>query len=415
MLIFARVLQGLGGGSMLGKAQSILFQTFSKEEQGTAQAVFGLGVIVGPAIGPTLGGYLTDALNWRWIFFINIPFGILAVMLAMTFLPDDEGRRRPASVDWIGIGLLTIGLACLQTLLEEGQQEDWFDSRFITAMAVTSFVALAVFTWWEFRVDHPAVDLRVLRYRSVAAGSLYSIVLGAGLYGALFAIPIFTQNYLHFTAMQTGQLLMPSALASGVAMILTGKLVGKFDPRAIIVCGALITAGVMFNLSTINPDTGAGDLFWPLVFRGLGSVMMFLPLSIATLGSLPKHEVPAASGFYNLTRQLGGSLGVAILTTLLARHEAVQRAILVENVTPFRDSAIERFTQLVGFFQEHGFDPATAQQKAYATIDQILTGQVAVKAFSGLFSLVAVAFILTLPILALLGKGGNKAAAADAH
>ena len=415
MLIFARVLQGLGGGSMLGKAQSILFQTFSKEEQGTAQAVFGLGVIVGPALGPTLGGYLTDALNWRWIFFINIPFGIIAVMLALTFLPEDEGRRRPARVDWLGIGLLTLGLACLQTLLEEGQQEDWFDSRFITAMAATSFLSLAIFTWWEFRVEHPAVDLRVLRYRSVAAGSLYSIVLGAGLYGALFAIPIFTQNYLHFTAMQTGQLLMPSALASGVAMVITGKLVGKFDPRMIIVGGAVITAGVMFNLSTINPDTGAGDLFWPLVFRGLGSVMMFLPLSIATLGSLPRHEVPAASGFYNLTRQLGGSLGVAILTTLLARREAVNRAVLVENVTPFRDSVAERFNQLVGFFQEHGFDLATAQQKAWGAIDQIVTGQVAVRAFSGLFFLVGVAFLATLPLLFLLGKGGNKKAAAEAH
>ncbi len=416
MLIFARVLQGLGGGSMLGKAQSILFQTFRKEEQGTAQAVFGLGVIVGPAIGPTLGGYLTDVLNWRWIFFINIPFGILAVMLALTFLPDDgPTRRRPASVDWFGIGLLTLGLACLQTLLEEGQQDDWFDSRFITAMGVTSFIALAVFTWWEFRVEHPAVDLRVLRYRSVAAGSLYSIVLGAGLYGALFAIPIFTQNYLHFTAMQTGELLMPSALASGVAMMITGKLVGKFDPRFIIICGALVTAGVMFNLSTINPDTGAGDLFWPLVFRGLGSVMMFLPLSIATLGSLPRHEVPAASGFYNLTRQLGGSLGVAILTTLLARREAVNRAVLVENITPFRDSAVERLNQLTTFFQGHGFDSATAQQKALASIDQIVTGQVAVRAFSGLFFLVGVAFIATLPLLFLLAKGGSKQAASSAH
>jgi DHA2 family multidrug resistance protein len=416
MLIFARVLQGLGGGSMLAKAQSIMFQTFPKEEQGKAQAIFGLGVIVGPAIGPTIGGYLTDMLNWRWIFFINIPFGILAVILATTFLPEDDVRRRkPPAVDWTGIGLLSVGLACLQILLEQGQEDDWFDSRFITAMAFTSAVALATFVWWELRVEHPAVNLRVLRHRSVASGSLYSIVLGAGLYGALFAIPIFTQNYLHFTAMQTGELLMPSALASGVAMILTGMLVGRFDPRLIIATGALITAGVMFNLSTINPDTGAGELFWPLVFRGLGSVMMFLPLSIATLGSLPRHEVPAASGFYSLTRQLGGSFGVAILTTMLARREAVHRAGLVERISPFRDAALERFNQLTAFFQSHGADPMTAQQKALASLDQIVTGQVAVGAFCDLFYLVAIAFILTLPLLLLLGKGGNKSAAATAH
>ena len=338
------------------------------------------------------------------------------MFLALTFLPEDSAvRRRPPSVDWLGIGLLTVGLACLQTLLEEGQQDDWFDSQFITAMGLISLFSLAIFVWWELRVEHPAVDLRVLRYRSVAAGSMYSIVLGAGLYGALFAIPIFAQNYLHFTAMQTGELLMPSAIASGVAMIITGKLVGKFDPRMIVACGAIITSGVMFNLSTINPDTGAGNLFWPLVFRGLGSVMMFLPLSIATLGSLPRHEVPAASGFYNLTRQLGGSLGVAILTTLLARREAVNRAVLVENITPFRDAAVDRFNQLVAFFQAHGFDSATAQQKALASVDQIVTGQVAVRAFSQLFLLVGVAFIVTLPLLLLLAKRGNKQVADAAH
>jgi DHA2 family multidrug resistance protein len=240
-------------------------------------------------------------------------------------------------------------------------------------------------------------------------------VLGAGLYGALFAIPIFTQNYLHFTAQQTGELLIPSALASGFAMILTGKLVGKFDPRLIITCGALVTSGVMFTLATINPDTGAGNLFWPLVFRGLGSVMMFLPLSIATLGSLPREAVPAASGFYNLTRQLGGSLGIAILTTLLAHREAVNRAVLVENVTPFRDAALERFNQLVAFFQARGADVATAQQKALASIDGIVTGQVSVRAFGELFAFVGIAFIVTLPLLIILGKGGTKQAAADAH
>lgn len=417
MLIFARVLQGLGGGSMLAKAQSILFQTFSTEEQGAAQAAFGLAVIVGPAVGPTLGGYLTDMLSWRWIFFINLPFGILAVILAMTFLPDnDPDRRKPQSVDWAGIGLLALGLACLQVLLEEGQQDDWFDSRFITLMAVGSVVSLSLFIWWELKVaDHPAVDLHVLRYRSVVVGSLYSIILGAGLYGALFAIPIFTQNYLHFTAQQTGILFIPGAFAAGVGMVLVGKLVNRFGSRPFIVLGALTTSGLMFALSHINPGTGARELFWPLVFRGFGSSMMFLPLSIATLGSLPKRDVPAAAGLYNLTRQLGGSLGIAILTTLLARREAVHRAALVEYISPLNNAAMTRVNQLTAHFESLGSGAHDAHLKAVAAINRIVDGQAAIGAFGDLFLYVGIAFILTLPLVLCFGKRGDAGTATAAH
>jgi DHA2 family multidrug resistance protein len=416
MLIFARVLQGLGGGSMLGKAQSILFQTFSKEEQGAAQAAFGLSVIMGPAIGPTLGGYLTDALNWRWIFFINIPVGIIAILLAVTFLPRDEMEdRRRVDVDWTGIALLIAGLGCLQVLLEEGQQHDWFDSRFIVAMTATSILSLIAFVWWERRVEHPAVDLRVLRYRSVTAGSLYSMVLGAGLYGALFAIPIFAQSNLHFTAQQTGELLIPSALASGVAMVITGKLIGHLGSRVLVATGSVITAGVMFALASLNPDTGTGTLFWPLIGRGLGSAMMFVPLSIATLGGIPRSEVPAASGFYNLTRQLGGSFGIATLTTLLARREATHRAVLVEHISPLSHAATERVQGMMAHFEKLGASAHDAQKQAFAALEQIVTGQSALKSFDDLFLYVGVAFLLSLPLIFFLGKGASKEAAASAH
>ncbi|HKB89126.1 MAG TPA: DHA2 family efflux MFS transporter permease subunit, partial [Opitutaceae bacterium] len=189
MLVIARILQGLAGGGLLAKAQSLLFETFPREEQGQAQALFGIGVIAGPALGPVLGGYLTDTLGWRWIFFINLPFGILAVLMAMTFLPRDrESEIGHQAVDWTGIGLLTIGLACFQTMLEEGQQDDWFSSHFITTMAVGSVIGMGLFIWRELSIDFPAVDLRVLRFRSLAAGSTYSLVLGMGIYGVVFAV-----------------------------------------------------------------------------------------------------------------------------------------------------------------------------------------------------------------------------------
>ena len=418
-LVLARVLQGLAGGGLLAKAQSIVFESFTPEERGPAQAIFALGVIAGPALGPVLGGWLTDNMGWRWIFFINIPFGILAAMMISTFFPNDEPAklRSDAAVDWAGIGLLTVGLGCLQTMLEEGQQDDWFGSRFITLMAFGAVAGLALFVWRELTAEHPAVALRVLRHRSVAAGSLYSVLLGIGIFGVVFAVPIFAQDYLHFTATQSGLLQVPGTVAAAVAMILFGKIGGRFDPRMMVACGALITVVSAFMLAGINPSTGTNSLFWPLILRSVGSVVMFLPLSIATLGPLPKAEIADGAGFYSLTRQLGSSLGIAGITTLLARREAVHRAALVENVSLFHPAAVERLNFLREGFSAHGADPVTAQHRALGVMDAIINGQSALLAFADIFRYVGVAFIVTLPLLLLLGRGGRAAeeASAAAH
>ncbi len=414
MLIVARVLQGLGGGVLLANAQSVIFESFPPDKRSVAQAVFGLGVITGPAIGPTLGGYLTDTLGWRWIFFINLPVGIISVLLAITFLPKDvKEDRQVARVDWWGIGLLTVGLGCLQALLEEGQKDDWFDSRFITTLTVSSIIALACFVWRELSVEHPAVDLRVLRYRSVAAGSMYSMVLGAGLYGVIFAVPVFAQNYLHFNAMQTGNLLGPGAITSAFAMIMLAKLTKFIDPRVLVAIGGALTALVAYQLSHITPLTGAGDLFWPLVLRGGSSVMMFLPLSLATLGPLPKHDVPAASGLYNLTRQLGGSFGIAVITTVLARRQALHESVLSEKVSLFNQATQERFEMLTSGFQSHASSVFTAQEQALFALKATIQAQAGVLSYADVFRYVAGAFIITLPLLILLGRGGRSAP--DAH
>jgi DHA2 family multidrug resistance protein len=416
MLIFARVLQGLCGGGLLAKAQSILFETFSKKEQPAAQAIFGIGVIAGPALGPVLGGFLTDSLGWRWIFFINLPVGILAVIATIVFLPrDEEAQMDHQRVDWAGIGLLAIGLACLQTMLEEGQQEDWFSSNFIITMALGAAAGLGLFVWRELTVEHPAVDLRVLRHRSLAAGSVYSLVLGMGLYGVMFAVPIFVQDYLHFTAQQSGLLLMPGAIASAVMMIIMGKVSGRFDARLLIAIGAMILVLSAVMLSQINPDTGTQSLFWPLVLRGFGTVMMFLPLSLATLGNLPKRDISAGSGFYNLTRQMGSSIGIALITTVLAHREAVHRAVLVEKVNPYQTETLSRLNLYTGAFAQHSADPALAHNQALKLFDGIVSGQALLLSFADVFLYVAIAFVVTLPLLLLLGKGGNREAAAAAH
>lgn len=416
MLIAARVLQGLCGGGLLAKAQSILFETFPKKEQAAAQAVFGIGVIAGPALGPVLGGYLTDTLGWRWIFFINLPVGIIAVLMTIVFLPrDTRGQLTHNTVDWLGIGLLALGLACFQTMLEQGQQDDWFSSRFIVAMAAGAAIGTGLFIWRELTTEHPAVDLRVLRHKELAAGSVYSLILGMGLYGIMFAVPIFVQDYLHFTALQSGFVLLPGAIASAVMMVIMGKIGGRFDARLLITIGAMILVTAAVMLSRINPDTGTGTLFWPLVLRGLGTVMMFLPLSLATLGSLPKTAVAAGAGFYNLTRQMGSSIGIALITTMLAHREAIHRSVLVEKVTNASAETASRIQLYAGGFMQRSGDPVGAHRQALGVIDQIVNAQSLLLSFADVFYYVAAAFIVTLPILLLLGKGGRSEAAAAAH
>lgn len=417
MLVIARILQGLCGGGLLAKAQAILFETFPPAEQGMAQAVFGVGVIAGPAIGPTLGGYLTDTLGWRWIFFINLPVGIVAVIMAIAFLRPDTKQDSPsqAKVDWAGIVLLCVAVGSLQAFLEEGEKEDWFESGFITALAIAAAIGLILFIWQELRTKAPAVDLRVLRHKALAAGSLYSGILGMGLYGALFAVPLFAQGVLGFSATQTGWLLAPGALASAITMVLLGKLSAKIDARILIGLGAIGTTIVMFDLAKITPQTGTDDLFWPLVWRGATTVLMFLPLSLATLGAIPKEDVSAGSGFYNLTRQLGGSIGIAILTTLLAQRQAFHQAILLSKLTPFDPETSQRLAALTGLFQSRGADATTAHQQAIASLTQLVNTQAAILSYADIFRFVGVVFLCSLPLLLFLGKGGAGSKAPIGH
>jgi DHA2 family multidrug resistance protein len=403
MLILGRVVQGLGGGGLLAKAQALMFETVPREEQAKASTIFSLGVIGGPAIGPALGGYLTDNFGWRWIFFINIPLGIIAVLMATTFLPaDDPHARKQGQVDWQGILFLALGLGAFQTVLEQGQQDDWFSSVFIQRMAMLSVVGIALFIWQELHTAHPAVDLRVLRYRSLAAGSVISLAVGMGLYGTVFVVPVFAQTVLQFTATKTGLMLVPGALASAVAMFALSPLLKVLSARLLISAGCVITIAVMFAFAGLNPDTGADQFYWPLIWRGFGTVVMFLPLSILTLGSLPKKDVASGSGFFSLTRQLGGSIGIAAITTLVAKLQFVHRAQLVYDVSQLNPAYSERMSANTSFFSAHSGDPVAVHQQALALLDRSVNLQADLLSYRDVFYFVAFIFTLTLPLVLLL-------------
>jgi DHA2 family multidrug resistance protein len=417
MLIIARVLQGLAGGGLLAKAQAILFETFPPEEQAMAQGFFGAIVIAGPAIGPTLGGYLVTNVDWRWIFFINLPVGVVAVFMCLSALPPDGAKdtKQQHPIDWLAILLLATGLGALQTLLEEGNSDDWFESQFIVVMAVMAAVGLVAFVFRELKSEHPVVDLRVLRYRSLWAGSILSIIVGMALYGALFAIPIFAQGILHYTSQQTGLLLLPGALASALAMPLAAKSLGMADARIILAGGALVLTAALHQLAGLSMETGSHDLFWPLIIRAFGTVFMFLPLNMATLGPIPKKDVAAAAGFFNLTRQLGGSIGVALLTTLLSQRQAFHRAVLVEKIVPDAPMTLERVNALTYGLAARGIPLADARPRALALLDGMVNQQAAVMSFGDTFWATAALILVFFPLIFILGKAKPGAGLAPSH
>ena len=425
VLVVARILQGLLGGGLLPKAQAILFQSVPAAFQATTQAVFGMVVLVGPALGPTLGGLLTDTLGWRWIFFINLPFGLLTVLMALAFLEPDRPADQLAAgvhsgggrvggrggVDWTGIGLLTLCLASVQVVLEQGHQLDWFESALIRNLALLAAISLPVFVWWELRRRNPAVDLRVLRHRSLAAGSAFSLVLGMGLYGTVFVVPVFAQTVLGYTATQTGMLILPGALASGITMALLGRVVSRFDPRLLIGAAALGMVATMFAMGTIGPDTGADALWWPLIFRGITTVVMFLPLSLATLGPLPREDVGAGSGFYNLTRQLGGSFGIAVLALALERQQAVHRAHLVESLAITDPRLQQRLVELQLWLASRSGTGGTLPDEALQVLSLQVDRQAALLAYGDVFRLVGLLFLAVIPLVLLLGRPPAQASA----
>jgi DHA2 family multidrug resistance protein len=413
MLIMWRIVQGVGGGARMTVSQAVLFESFPVEEAGMAMALFGLGVMVGPTIGPTLGGWLTDNHGWPWIFYINIPFGVLAAIMIAMYVHDPAHQKRPSRIDYMGIALLIVSVGALQYVLEHGERDDWFASHFIASLTVIGVVGLAALIWRELTTDHPAIDFRVLRHRQMWVGTLLGVVMGIGLYAMSFTLPVFLQGNLHMTAEQTGIVLLPGAIATALSMVLAGRLSNRVDPRLLITVGTLIFALAAWELSRITALSGASDFFWPLIMRGVGLGLMFVPLTTITLAELSPKELPQGTGLYNFFRQLGGSFGIAGISTLIIRFTAENRANLVQHISLSDPATLARLQALTHGFMSRSVDFWTAQRRALAVIDGEVMRQASVIAYSRVYVLSALIILLLIPLLVLVrrtrGAGGAHA------
>jgi MFS transporter, DHA2 family, multidrug resistance protein len=375
--------------------------------------LFGVGVMVGPTIGPTLGGWLTDNYGWPWIFYINIPVGILASVMIATYVHDRADQKKPGSIDYMGIGLLAVSVGALQYVLEHGQRDDWFDSRFITSLTAIGVVGGIVLLWRELTTRDPVIDFRVLRHRQMWVGTVLGVIMGIGLYAMSFTLPVFLQTNLRMTAEQTGIVLLPGAIATALSMLIVGRLTNRLDPRLLITLGAVIFATAAWRLSLITSESGGHDFFWPLILRGVGLGLMFVPLTTITLAELTPAELPQGTGLYNFFRQLGGSFGIAGIATLLGRYTAQYRAVLAEHVTTLDTASITRVETLTRGMMARGADLATARARAYQLINGELMGQASVIAYSRVYILGAVIILAIIPLLVLVrqtrGAGGGHA------
>ncbi len=399
-LVIFRIIQGIGGGALLATSQSILVETYPPEELGLANALFGFGAVVGPTIGPTIGGWLTDNYSWPWVFYVNIPVGILAFFLTMVYIDNPEFEHKTKKVDWWGIALLIAGIGALQVLLERGEADDWFAANYIIVLMVVAVIGMVGFVARELTTENPIVDLRVLKNRNVALGSFFVFILGFGLYSSVFIFPVFTQNLLSFTALDTGLLFLPGGIATMIMMPIIGiSLKKRVPPQYIAVFGMLLFFAFSLMLSRQTLASGEQDFFWPLIIRGVGMACLFVPLTTIALSGLKGKDIAQGAGLTNMIRQLGGSFGVALIATFIDRRNSFHRSNLVQHVSEYEPVVRQHINQLTHAFTASGSSPMQAQAQAYKALDFTIMKQTYLMSYTDAFWIVGIFFVICIPLL----------------
>ncbi len=405
-LILFRIIQGTSGGVLQPLSQAVLLETFPPEQRGKAMGFWGLGIVVAPILGPVLGGWLTDSYSWRWVFYVNLPVGLVALAMMKTYVFDPtyigKQGRRGERVDWTGIGLLALGIGALQIFLDKGEEDDWFASHPMTALAVVSAVALAAFLAHELRVEHPVVDLRIFRLRTYAAGVFLMTMVGFVLFGSLVLLPIFLQTLLGYPSLQAGIALAPRGMGSFLAMPVVGMLIGRVDARRLLALGLVGGSLTLFWLGSLNLSAGYWDVFWPQFVQGVSLALLFVPLTTITMDPIPRESMGNATSIFNLMRNIGGSLGIAVATTVLARHQQIHTNVLGAHVDAYNPQARALVEQLRAAFMARGSDLATATEQARAAVFRLVQRQAAMLSFMDAFRLMGLLFACLLPLILVM-------------
>ncbi len=402
-IIVWRVLQGIGGGVLITISQAILRESFPAEEQGLAMGVFGLGIVLAPAFGPMLGGWITDQYSWPWVFFINVPIGIVNVLLVLRYIEDPPYLvRRRGNIDWAGLAFMTVGLGALQLMLEEGQKDLWFSSTFISWLAVLSVVGIGMFVWRELVAEAPAVDLRLFSNASFTSATVIGSILGLGLYAALFLLPLFLQNQLGYTATESGLVLMPRGLAMAVLMPIAGRVYNRVGPRVLVGSGLIVSAYSFWALSHLTSSVGFWDLFWPQMWQGVGFGLIFVALSTAALATVENPRMTAASGLYNVVRRLAGSVGVAVSATELTRGTFANHDLLVQHLGRTSPITLRWLHVVAGGMRAASSNAFTATKRALALLNADVLRQAAVIAYNHVFLLITGLFVISIPLVFFL-------------
>ncbi|RDI13128.1 MDR family MFS transporter [Flavobacterium sp. AG291] len=411
-LVIFRFIQGMGGGALLVTAQTIITESYPAEKRGMAQAIYGMGVIVGPTLGPPLGGWIVDNWSWPYIFYINIPLGIIATMFTLMYVKSPKyGEKLKANqVDWWGIVFLAGFIGSLQFVLEHGQQDDWFEDHLIIALSVVSLFSLVAFIWRELVYEHPIVNLQVLKDTNLRIGTILCFIMGFGLYGTTFVIPIYTQQILGWPALDAGLLLIPSSLMTAFMMPIIGQMIQRGIPQTYMVAVGFLIFFVftfwMYNIMT--PDTGSEHMFWPLIMRGMGLGLLFVPITTMALSTLKGKSIGEGAAFTGMMRQLGGSFGIAIISTFITRFTQSHRVTLVSHEQLTDYAVQQRVQQLTAGFMSKGYSLTEATAKAYKAMEGAVIKQATVLSYMDIFLYLGILFLICIPFILLIKRGKGK-------